>query len=763
MSLPVRVLSELQTRVAGLAVLPGIAAEDLRPHQSRTAALHLLAEELLRRHLRTHAAPGIEPSLPALPGASARALELLAQRRPFAGADLPADGLPPAAIGRLHAELLQRGARKAQGSWYTDARLAQPTAARTLQPLLGGDCRQLRVVDPAAGAGAFLLAALDCLAAASGLAPAELAPRCLFGLDLDPTAAGLAAWSVWHACSAPDLPIAGIAAHITAGDGLAQLPAGSFDAVVGNPPWETLQPSRKEFFAERVGDFRSLDHQQALASQRALFARDADAAADWQRCRQQTAARAAELRARFRHQGRGKLYTYRLFVERAVDLLRDGGRLGLIVPASLCFDRDAAPLRRLLLDRCTWEWLFLFENRSRLFPIDSRCRFGPIVAQKGGRTTALRAAAGRIDADEWRAEQPPHLLYPRRLVRQLSPRHGVLFELQHARDLELLQRLGARGTPLLADLRFAQGDFNLTSKSHLFVPRRQLLADGAAPLADGFWQLPDGRRFAPLYQGAMVYDLHPHVADHAGGAGHRTRWQPAAEPGVLRPQFFVAEAALRRRPPVRVGFRALSNATNERTAVVSLLGGLPCGNSLGLLTPVAGDPAPVLACAFAAGVLGSLVFDWALRHRLAGTNLNRFVLEECVLPRVGSGERRAIANLALRLSAILPWQRPLWTAAATEGWLDAAPPAPTELAAAARRQLLAELDARTALAFGLGPAELGWMLRDCDLPTARLRRAAAQLDGRGFWRIDRLLPPDQRRPAWALDCLRRLQGATAAR
>ena len=122
--------------------------------------------------------------------------------------------------------------------------------------------------------------------------------------------------------------------HIGVGDGLVDHEHESFDCILTNPPWETLQDGP---------DARS---------------------------------RVATLRPHFTHQGKGKLYTYRLFLERAVQLLRPGGRLGAIVPASLWFDRDAEPLRRLLLDACEWQWLFGFENRERIFDIDSRYRFG---------------------------------------------------------------------------------------------------------------------------------------------------------------------------------------------------------------------------------------------------------------------------------------------------------------------------------------------------------------------------------------------------
>ena len=639
--------------------------------------------------------------------------------------DWPATAAPPlfAALGASYPDLLAGAARKRAGAWFTGRALAVPTAERTLAPLL---CRGAapRVCDPAAGSGAFLLAALEVLAA-TGRRRRAIAGEQLYGVDADPTAASLAAWALHEACAGDPPPIAAIEDHVHAGDGLAAPADAGFDAVLGNPPWETLQDERRELPAVGAADDR--------------------------------AGAARSLRARFHCQGAGKLYTYRLFVERAFELLRPGGRLGLIVPASLYFDRDAAPLRRLLLERCRWEWLFALENRRRLFPIDSRYRFGPIVAEKGGRTVAVRAAFAQRDPADWARPDPPHLLYRAVDVAVLSPRGRTFVELRHPRDLDLLRRLHANGRPLLGDggaCDWRQGDFNMTSDRRQFRRRGDCERAGYQCAADGVWRR-DG--VAPplraLYQGAMVYDLHPNAGAHAGGTGRGVRWRRPAHALALEPQYLVAVDAAPR-PAARIVLRALSNATNERTAVACLLGDEPCGNSLGVLTPRAPTATPVRDCAFVTGVLASLTWDWALRLRLGGTNLNRFVLADTVLPRADASMQTAIAHLVLRLCAILPWHARTWQLARAEGWL---PPDWSSATHAShddqeRRQLRAALDVAVAQAFALEHTDLAWILRDCDHPAPRLRDLAftRQLDGKGFWRVDRDLPVAARHPQLVL-------------
>lgn len=604
-----------------------------------------------------------------------------------------------------HPERLAAAVRKQNGTWFTPFALALPTAQRTLAPLLPErGPGPLRIVDPAVGGGTFLRAALQVLVT-SGMPAADAAQR-LSGRDVDAEAVRLATLALQEACGGSVEP--GGFADIRAGCGLRELEPGTFDAVLTNPPWETLQSG-------------------------------ADAPA-----------RVAALRPHFHYQGRGKLYTYRLFVERALQLLRPGGRLGLVVPASLWFDRDAEPLRRLLLDHCAWQWLYGFENRQRIFAIDGRYRFGVVIATKGGTTDTVQVAFGRTDVRDWAAPEPPHVRWHRDELGALSPGSGAFVEVDDRTDLDILRRLHRHGVPLLGPrggFAWRQGDFNMTADRAQFVPRERAEADGHRPGPDGVWRSTGAPDLLPLYQGAMIHELHPNAGAHAGGTGHGTSWQDPPHPDELRPAFLVpaqpwrADALLRGR--ARVVHRALSNATNERTMIACLLPDQPCGNSLGVLTPRLHTDTPLRALAAAAAVLSSLPFDWALRLRLGGTNLNAFVLGDCVLPRLDATAEAELAHLALQLAAILPWHAPLRAQAAAEGW-DPGPPA---TAPDARRALATRIDVVVGRAYGLGPDDVAWITRGCDLPVAALRRRGGPpRAARGFWRVDRDLEPPLRQP-----------------
>jgi len=158
---------------------------------------------------------------------------------------------PPADAGAAHqARLAARGERKALGAYYTPPALVAGVVDLALGPVLDRAAREgpeailaLRVVDPACGDGRFLveagerlLGALATLGLVGDEARRAVAGRCLHGVDVDPTAVRLARRAL------RDLggDARGVARRVVEGDALhdaAGLQPGTFDVVVGNPPF----------------------------------------------------------------------------------------------------------------------------------------------------------------------------------------------------------------------------------------------------------------------------------------------------------------------------------------------------------------------------------------------------------------------------------------------------------------------------------------------------------------------------------------------
>lgn len=139
----------------------------------------------------------------------------------------------------------QAGARRSTGTFYTPRSITEYLVRRTLAPLVRGRSSDailaLRVLDPAMGSGAFLVASCRFLAAAleealvaeGAVSQADVtatdraafrrtvAARCLYGVDLNPTAVQLARLSLWLCTLAADRPLTFLDHHLRAGNSLA--------------------------------------------------------------------------------------------------------------------------------------------------------------------------------------------------------------------------------------------------------------------------------------------------------------------------------------------------------------------------------------------------------------------------------------------------------------------------------------------------------------------------------------------------------------
>jgi tRNA1(Val) A37 N6-methylase TrmN6 len=271
--------------------------------------------------------------------------------------------------------LLINDARKAAGIFYTPEDAARRLAAETLAPLVAGraaDARPLRVLDPACGEGAILRAAREQLGAA-GVAAV------LSGVDLDARALEVARRVVpgarlahGNAVVRDDYARLGLgrellrqlAARRPLGD--KTLPIGGFDAILGNPPY--VRPHRID------------------AAEKAYFKR---------------------AYATFRK----KSDLFVCFVERALELLRPGGRLGLLTSRSWLTHDSFEALRRCLLARVECD--ALIECPDDLFP-DASVRTVMLVATKKADRARTRARDGRVRVGalvaggvEWRGTVEP--------------------------------------------------------------------------------------------------------------------------------------------------------------------------------------------------------------------------------------------------------------------------------------------------------------------------------------------------------------------
>ncbi|MEQ8389849.1 MAG: N-6 DNA methylase, partial [Thalassospira sp.] len=168
-------------------------------------------------------------------------------------------GIPPAlALSALAREGLEEAKRKSSGAYHTDFRLAFHLARN-----VEGHLRQdMKIIDPACGAG-ILLAAVSIVACGSDRILAnEWLRNSVFAADLSPLA--LRGTLIALSSLTDDLDALSVmrdrwkiqdSLMTTQQEWLELAPEG-FDLVIANPPWEKVKLSRHEFIKGK-GNLRS--------------------------------------------------------------------------------------------------------------------------------------------------------------------------------------------------------------------------------------------------------------------------------------------------------------------------------------------------------------------------------------------------------------------------------------------------------------------------------------------------------------------------
>lgn len=328
-----------------------------------------------------------------------------------------------------------------------------------------------------------------------------------------------------------------------------------FDAILGNPPWDMV----------RAEDGTPREQARQLAG----FARDSGL---------------------YSHGGDAHVNRYQLFVERALDLLRDGGRLGLIVPWGLFGDAGAAAIRRRLIDRASIDTLVAFDNRHALFPIHRGLRFAACCATKGRPTHAMPCRTGETDTaaldripDAGSSREHFPVLALRDTLAALSGEGLAVPAVRDEPSLALLARL-ASSHPALADpgawgARFSR-ELNASDDRPAFVD-----AWVAATLPAGACPIVEGKHLRP-FQVAV---------DDA-------RWWLPPEAAARRGRRFATP---------RLAFRDVAGAGNRLTLIAAILpAGSASVHTVFCLESPLDDAAQLVLCA----LLNSLVANWYVRH-----------------------------------------------------------------------------------------------------------------------------------------------------
>lgn len=433
---------------------------------------------------------------------------------------------------------------------------------------------------------------------------------------------------------------------------------GGFDVMCGNPPWDKIKVEDKKWFekkgrsdivnagnaAQRKKAIEKLSH-----TEPELFHEYCQALLD-----AEAMSRFVRFGGRFPLTAIGDIDLYPLFAELCLSFSKE--TWGLVLPTGIAVNDTNKAFFSKLIDENRLISLYDFENREALFDIHRMFKFCLLTA--GGAQSLPRTISGgfyltRLD----------HLLDPRRIYTLktsdfalLNPNTKTCPVFRTNRDASLTAKIYRNAKILLNDdtgenpwsIKFAR-NFDMSNDSNFFRTYEQLMMQGGVMVEDRF-VLPDGVVYVPLYEGKMIW-LYNHHYGKWPTSGERpntidtTSLESLANPSDnILPWYWVPLSEVEARKVKTnnegeiiwewkhswlLGYRCLTNSTNERTFVMSLIPGEEgVGHSTTLLY-AEGAVANTLALATAS----SLPFDYVVRQKVGGTNMSTYFVKQFpVLP-----------------------------------------------------------------------------------------------------------------------------------
>lgn len=525
---------------------------------------------------------------------------------------------------------------------------------------------------------------------------------------------------------------------------------GGFDAMCGNPPWDKIKVEDKKWFEQHgrsdiVNAGTAAQRKRAIAelpnTDPELFAEYIEAQND-----AEAMSRFIRISERFPLTATGDIDLFPLFAEHCMNSTRENW--GLVLPTGIAVNDTNKDFFSKLIDENRLISLFSFENEEKIFQIHHSFKFCLLTAGKQS-DTARKVSGGfylrRID----------HLLDPNRIYTLntsdfalLNPNTKTCPVFRTSRDAVLTAKI-YRNSKILFNENSGDNPWNLrfnsmihmSNDSHYFRSYDQLMQTDAK-LQGNIFILPNKDVYVPLYEGKMIWLYNHHYGTWpAGGERPNTidslTTESLANPtDNILPWYWVPLSEIENRKIKTnndgqvvwewkhswlLGYRCLTNATTERTFIISLLPGeVGVGNSTTLLY-VEG----AMANTWVLAIASSLPFDYVVRQKVGGTNMSTYFVKQFpILPfdTIPEGLRweitRRVAELTYFNHDLDGWAEELYDELTDEQQLELpqlGEKKPFIYDPERRAVLQAELDAIIGHLYGLNTEDMRYILDPEDI------------------------------------------------
>jgi len=416
---------------------------------------------------------------------------------------------------------------------------------------------------------------------------------------------------------------------------------GGFDVMLGNPPWERIKLQEKEFFKNKDSTIIEAANASSRKKQIAkLEFSNPELFKEYENTLHSAECFSKFLRSSklFPLTGRGDVNMYATFAELFASRINQKGASGFVVPTGIATDDGNKFFFASLIDNNRLISLFDFENKKGLFPAVHRSyKFSLLTI--GENNFKRKSSFGFFlhDINDLNDKERIFSLSSKDFL-NINPNTKTTPIFRTRKDAELTAEIYSR-IPILINERLDQNPWeisfmrmlDMSNDSNLFNTESELLNDGYNLKGNRF--IKGNSIKLPLYESKFIWHYDHRFGSFDGIDSRSSTQTPTPDEQqyqdlsfLIKPWYWVDQTIVleKLKNKAIIGFRRISNNTNERTFVNTILTNNGFGDNVFLM--ISKKSNKIQFCLNS--LLSSLTFDYLVRQKLAGMNLNFFYVNQ---------------------------------------------------------------------------------------------------------------------------------------
>ena len=430
---------------------------------------------------------------------------------------------------------------------------------------------------------------------------------------------------------------------------------GGFDVMCGNPPWDKIKVEDKKWF-EHQGRQDIVNAGTAAQRKKAINnLKDSDP--HLYNCYLKALEDAESMSLFVRFSGRfeltatGDIDLYPLFAEHCMNCSKEAW--GLVLPLGIATNDNNKTFFSKLIEENRLISIFCFENRERIFDIDSTIKF--CLFTNGKRQSTPRTVTAGFYLTRMDQLMDPNRIYLLNTddIIKLNPNTKTCPVFRSEMDAKLTLKI-YKSVPILQkegsndnywNIKFG-GTIHMANDSGLFVTTKQLIEAEAEKRAHSY--ILDNKKYIPLIEGKMIYLYNHHYGVNPIDGEHPNNASLPTPPlnvlqdpdSPISPYYWIEDKHMLRKKVkydgngikvwewCRKSSLALKDVGRAGVARTFILSRIPDDVAVGHTSNILYVEDTCINDIILQGILSSIVVDYVAKQKAGGNHMSIYIVKQ---------------------------------------------------------------------------------------------------------------------------------------